>query len=112
MYQNIQQIVAGLGEEILMIEYGSGNSQKTKLLFDHLPNLVGYVPIDISKKQLLEAVTQIASDYPDLEGLPVCADYTKSFELLSPSRKFTRRLIYISRLNHWQYSPSRSDSVF
>lgn len=94
MYQNIQQIVAHLSEEILMIEYGSGNSKKTRLLFDHLPNLVGYIPIDISKKQLIETVTKIAQDYPDMEVLPVCADYTQSFELPTPSQKFTLRLIY------------------
>lgn len=94
MRQNMAEIVACLNDEILMIEYGSGNSLKTRLLFDHLPNLVGYVPIDISKEQLIETASKIAQDYPDLDVLPVCADFTQHFEFPVISKKFTRRLVY------------------
>src|SRR5258708_26967933 len=41
-----------LGQQCLLIEYGSGSSTKTRLLLDHLLQPAAYVPIDISKEHL------------------------------------------------------------
>ena len=90
----IEQIVAALGPNILLIEYGSGNSSKTRILLDHLPEPAGYVPIDISRNQLSDAASELASDYPEVEILPVCADYTNSFELPTPKRSYERKVVY------------------
>lgn len=94
MQKSIGEIAAYFSEGIVLIEYGSGNSQKTRLLFEHLPNLIAYIPVDISKQQLLETSQAIALDYPTLEVLPVCADYTQDFDFPSPTRPAARRLIY------------------
>ena len=94
MRDHIAAIAACLGEKVLLIEFGSGNSLKTRVLFDHLPRLAGYVPIDISRRQLLETSENIARDYPHIEVLPVCADYAGEVEIPSPASPFSRRLIY------------------
>ena len=90
----IEQIVEALGPSILLIEYGSGNSAKTRILLDHLPELAGYVPIDISRNQLSLAADELASGYAGLEVLPVCADYTGGFELPTPKRPYERKVVY------------------
>lgn len=94
MHQHAQEIGASFDDDILLIEYGSGNGKKTRFLFDHLPSIIGYIPIDISKEQLIEISTKLAIEYPQVEVLPVCADYTQSFTLPQPIKHFARRLVY------------------
>lgn len=94
MEQHLDEMAALLGEKCLLIEYGSGSSTKTRLLLDALEQPAGYVPIDISKEQLLDAATQIAARYPALEVLPVCADYTAYYEVPEPAQPVARRVIY------------------
>jgi len=79
-----------IGDEALLVEYGSGSSRKTRLLLDVLPTLAGYVSIDISKEFLLASAQKIADDYPHLEVLPVCADYEQAFVLPRPATSFRR----------------------
>lgn len=68
-----------------LIEYGSGSSQKVRLILDALDPRT-YVPVDISRTHLLDAATKINASYLNLQVLPVCADYSKVFELPSQVR--------------------------
>jgi len=85
----IDEIIGHLGSDVTLIEFGSGNSQKTRILLDHLPDPVGYVPIDISQEKLTESATAIAAAYPGLNVIPIWADYTRELELpaIEGSRK-------------------------
>ena len=78
---NIVEIGALLGEGTVLIELGSGSSRKIRLLLDNIPGLAAYVPIDISKEHLLTSSANLSNDYPDLEILPLVADYTQEFNL-------------------------------
>ncbi|MBX7222635.1 MAG: L-histidine N(alpha)-methyltransferase [Blastocatellia bacterium] len=85
-----QEIAALLGPEVLLIEYGSGNSRKIRILLDALKHqAVGYVPIDISRESLADAASLILADYPKLKVAAICADYTQSVAL--PALPFTYR---------------------
>ena len=95
MEADVQEMAACIGDDALLVEYGSGASRKTRLLLDAMPGLAGYVPIDISKEFLLAAARQIAVDYPGLEVLPVCADYEQAFDLPAPAKTFRRRVGYL-----------------
>jgi dimethylhistidine N-methyltransferase len=64
-----------LGRDVLLIEYGSGSSRKTRILLDSLPEPAGYVPIEISRAALEGAVQGLSEEYPGLALYPVCADY-------------------------------------
>lgn len=77
------------GPECAVIEYGSGAGIKARLLLDALENPVAYIPVDISRSQLIDVATDMSSDYPELSVIPVCADYTRRFDLpeLSPPEK-------------------------
>ncbi|MBI1298538.1 L-histidine N(alpha)-methyltransferase [bacterium] len=92
MQQSIDEIVALLGKDVALVEYGSGSSTKTAILLDHLPELACYIPIDISKEHLLQAAEKLARQYLHLEILPVCADYSQPFHL-PPSSKVAMRYV-------------------
>ena len=84
METNIGEIADLIGPQASIIELGSGSSLKTRLLLEHLPDLAAYVPVDISREMLTSAAEDLSSDYPDIEVLPVCADFTQPFELPTP----------------------------
>ncbi len=90
----IGEMVELVGPRALLIEYGSGDCTKVRTLLDHLQDPAGYVPIDISREQLLRVTEDLASSYPELELLPVCADYTSDFELPVPKRPSDRVVAY------------------
>ena len=81
MREHAGEMASVIGPRCLLIEYGSGSSLKTRLLLDHLEDPAGYVPVDISREHLLEAAARLSKAYPDVETLPVCADFTKPFEI-------------------------------
>lgn len=103
MQQYIHEIAALLGEGVALVEYGSGSSLKTAILLDHLPALACYIPIDISKEHLLHAANRLMEQYPHLEILPVCADYSQPFHLPTPSRAAARYVAYYpgSTISHF-----------
>ena len=104
----IDEIVQLMGENIVLIEYGSGNSTKTRFLLDHLRNPSAYVPIDICHEQLVQAAKELASKYPDLEVLPVCADYTGEFELPACNRLAQQRIVYFPGSTIGNFTPEKA----
>src|SRR5271168_4820940 len=65
-----------LGPRCLLIEYGSGSSLKTRRLLDRLRDPAGYVPMDVSGEHLRRSARALGEAYPDVEVLPLCADFT------------------------------------
>jgi len=87
-------IAACIGDDALLVEFGSGSSLKTRLLLDRLPTLVGYVPVDISRTHLLMAANGIAAAYPRIEVLPLCADFTQPFSVPAPRRPVSKVVVF------------------
>jgi len=81
MRRHIGEMIELAGPGALLVEYGSGTSLKTRVLLDHLKRPAGYVPIDISRPHLARSACALAVAYPRVPVLPVCADYTASFDL-------------------------------
>lgn len=79
------------GPGCVLVEYGSGSSVKTRLLLDAMPELDGYVPIDISREHLDMTAARLRRDYPDLRVEPVCGDYM-AIDALPPSINGARRI--------------------
>jgi len=75
----LQKIAIDWQEPIgTIIEYGSGNSEKVRLL---LPKAKAYVAVDISGEHMHQACHKIACDFPKLAVTALCADYTQSLPL-------------------------------
>jgi dimethylhistidine N-methyltransferase len=93
MNDKIEEISEFMGEQVQLIELGSGSSMKTRLLIENCKNLDMYVPVDISGAFLQTTAEKLRSDYPDLDIQPLVADYTSSFEI--PKADHARkRIVY------------------
>lgn len=85
------EMAAALGPGVRLIELGSGSALKTELLLARLDSPAAYVPVEISREHLQAAAARIAADFPQLEVLPVTADFTEPFDLPEPKRSRVRR---------------------
>ncbi len=81
--ENAGEIAAQMGPHCRVIEFGSGASDKARILLQALDRPAAYVPVDISREHLREAAASLAEDFPDLPVIAVCADYTGPFALPS-----------------------------
>ncbi len=72
---NIDDIVNVLGKDCLLIEPGSGDSYKVRLLLDAL-RPIAYLPIDISKRYLQDEAKKLAAEFTWLKVHAICADFT------------------------------------
>lgn len=81
LHRHAGEIAEMAGPGVGLIEFGSGSSVKVRLLLDALADPAIYVPVEISRSHLLNAATGLAEDYPGLSVVPVCADYTRHFDL-------------------------------
>jgi dimethylhistidine N-methyltransferase len=97
-----------IGPGVMLVEYGSGSSVKTRILLDHLPDPVAYVPVDISGKHLRSTAQTLAVDYRHLEVLPVCADFTEDFALPASSREPTHAAVYFPGSTIGNFRPARA----
>lgn len=79
--KHANDIATLMGDGAHLIEFGSGSSVKVRIILDAAPELASYVPVDISHDHLKQAAALIAKDYPNLDVLPVAADFTKPFSL-------------------------------
>lgn len=107
MQEWVGDMAAVVGPHCCLIEYGSGSSTKSHILLQALHEPSTYMPIDISRVQLLAAAQESARTYPDLEVLPICADYTADFTLPTPRNPSARRVVYfpgstIGNFHFWE----------
>ena len=94
MRDNVEDMVQSIGPQARLLELGSGSSQKTRILLDHLDDLAVYVPVDISRSHLVEAAETLAEAYPHIPVQPLCADYTTSFDLPESPQPVHRTVAY------------------
>ncbi len=69
-------------------------ASRRAILLDALPDPVAYVPVDISGEHLRQTAAELAADYPQIEVLPVCADFTADFALPLSTRTSTHAAVY------------------
>lgn len=94
MRSHAAAMAAGLGPDVVLIEYGSGASLKTRLLLAELERPRAYVPVDVSAAALAGAAERLASEFPALAIEPVCADFTRAFVLPGAVPCTGRRVVY------------------
>ena len=107
MESNISEIAEILGSGIELIEFGSGSSKKTRLLLNHLSDLRAYVPVDISKKFLLDEADRLNDEFPNIKIYPVSADYTKPFQLPSDLPSY-RKVVYFPGSTIGNFTPEKA----
>jgi dimethylhistidine N-methyltransferase len=108
MDQFAPEMGAQIGPGAMLVEYGSGSSVKTRYLLDALSDAVAYVPVDISGELLRQSSQELARDYPRIEILPVCADFTRHFALPLSTRDATHVAVYFPGSTIGNFLPSRA----
>jgi L-histidine Nalpha-methyltransferase len=94
LQHNIVDIAEAIGPRALLVEYGSGAGIKTRLLLDAMQEPVGYVPVEISPSALNASVESLAEAFPDVDMLPVTADFTRPVDLPSPEQASRRTVVF------------------
>lgn len=92
--EHIGEIADAIGPDALLMEYGSGSGVKTRLLLRHLRSPVAYVPVEIAREALLASVAGLAAEFPHIEMLPVCADFTQPLVLPRATRHVRRTVAF------------------
>ncbi|WP_263263344.1 ergothioneine biosynthesis protein EgtB [Pseudomonas sp. RIT-PI-S] len=77
----VGEMAALIPEGAALVEFGSGASEKTRLLLDAAPQLGAYVPIDICREALAGACEQLRQAYPALQLAPLADDFTRALHL-------------------------------
>lgn len=92
----------------VLIELGSGNSKKTRLLLQtllHKQSEPTFIPIDISKEFLSNSVQALKKDYPTLKIIGVIADYHDGLEALAEYINQPKLIIWLgSDIGHLPYT--------
>ena len=135
------EMAVAVGPGAVLIEYGSGSSDKTRVLLDalrsgstrlHAPGagapgagapgagapgagasggLAAYVPIDISPSALDAAADALRDEYPGLTVRPVVADYTQAFDLPDVSPR-ERRVVFFPGSTVGNFTRAETDAFF
>jgi dimethylhistidine N-methyltransferase len=74
-------IVEGIGDGELLVEFGSGSSLKTEILLDRITAKIAYVPVDVSGAALAQAKERLRRRYPSLDVRPIVADFSHQIGL-------------------------------
>ena len=85
--KNLSSIARFAGKGCELLEYGSGESLKTRLLIRALRPKI-YLPVDISVSALEHAARRLGREFPWLRIVPVAADFSRSLDL--PAAKAPR----------------------
>lgn len=88
------EMASAFGPRAELIGLGTGAGTKTRILIDHMEAPTAYLPVDISKEQLTQSAAVFHQAFPDLEIIPVCADYLQPFDLPTPQHQPARKTVY------------------
>lgn len=89
LHDNASAIAARIGAGSVLLEYGSGEAEKVRIILDRMRGdaaPAAYVPIDVSSGQLERVASELRGVYPEIPIIPVAADYTSLDQLPLPPR--------------------------
>ncbi len=105
MREHLGDMSAAVGPRASVIEFGSGAGVKTRYLLEHLDRPSAYLPVDISGEHLADVAREFSEAFPNLQVLPVVADFTRPFPLPSPRVAPRRNLVYFPGSTIGNFSP-------
>ncbi len=106
-----EEIAAAIGPRPVVIEPGAGSVVKIRQLLKLLEEPVAFIPIDISGEHLAQEAESLAAEFPDLEILPVAADFTATLDLPDSATPAQRRLMFFPGSTIGNFSPEFRDEV-
>jgi L-histidine Nalpha-methyltransferase len=104
--RNIGALARFAGRRCELIEYGSGESVKTRLLVRAL-RPAAYLPVDISAAALDLATRKLAREFPWLKIIPLTADFSRPIQIPVMNAK-ARRVVYFPGSTIGNFTPEES----
>jgi dimethylhistidine N-methyltransferase len=108
MRQNIHEIAELMASNCLLIEYGSGSSEKTRMMLDQISPIAAYMPVDISREHLFNTAENLYRNYPNLVIFPLWADFTKEFSIPIDTNGFSNKLAYFPGSTIGNFHPQQA----
>jgi dimethylhistidine N-methyltransferase len=105
---HIAAIARFAGKGGALVEYGSGESLKTRLLLRAMRPAV-YMPVDISVEALARATGKLGREFPWLRIAPVAGDFSRPLEL-PELRGRDRRVVYFPGSTIGNLSPGEAQA--
>src|SRR5262249_39557431 len=106
---NAPHIAELIRENCQLLEFGSGSSVKVRILLEALESVAAYTPVDISREHLLKSAADLARDFPEIEVIAVCADYTQPFTVPRPRTKpDARRVVFFPGSTIGNFTPGQA----
>jgi len=97
LQQHAHELVALAGDDLTLVEFGSGSSFKTRLLMDALlarQKHLHYLPIDISRDFLYHCSRTLLTEYPHLSITAIAGEYNDAIDAL-PSAGGPRLFLFL-----------------
>jgi len=111
MQQYAAQMGSAIGPGAQLVEFGSGSSLKTRYLLEHLDSPAAYVPVDISGEHLRKTARGLTRAYPQIDILPVCADFTADFALPSSRQTPLQTVVYFPGSTIGNFVPAEASQL-
>lgn len=105
------EIVAALGEDTVLVEFGSGSMSKVRIILDQFTTPKEFVAVDISVEQLAEAAKEIESAYPGLRVFSIAADFTQPFDLPADLDASLRRCVFFPGSTIGNFNPQDAKAL-
>ncbi len=104
---NAKEIADYCGHHCVLIEPGSGNSEKVRLLLDEI-RPVTYVPMDISADFLHRAALKLGQEFPWLNVHAVCADFSDQLQTPLDQLPQGKRVVFYPGSTMGNMEPERA----
>ncbi len=91
--RHLRDIARFAGKGCTLIEYGSGESLKTRLLIRAL-RPAAYIPVDISEDALRRAAQRLQREFPWLALRPVQGDFSRPLQIRTDPRRAGNSVVY------------------
>jgi len=107
---HLPEIAEVVGPAARVIEPGSGAGRKIRMLLDALERPAAYVPIDVSREQLVGNARALRAEYPGLAVTPVGGDFTRPLALPPPAATVERSLVFFPGSTIGNFEPAAARS--
>lgn len=112
MQRYAHEMAGAMGRRTCLIELGSGNSSKTRMLLRESHELSRYMPLDISADFLSTAAEQLQREFPQIPVQPHVADFTTDMQLPPLEGCAERRVFYFPGSTVGNLMPHQAIELF
>lgn len=112
LQERATEIASRLPKDITLVELGSGNAVKTRLLLEAFLRHQGalrYVPVDISRTALEESSFKLLEEYPRLEIVAIAGEYRDGLRHLKAQTDCPKLILWLgSNVGNFERSEAAS----